>query len=48
MGDLLGESSPKENVVALVEALGRTLSGEGADVPIANVVGAIDPVYASG
>ena len=43
---LMGESSRRENVVALVQALGQILKEEGADVPVEDAVGAIEGVYA--
>jgi alanine-glyoxylate transaminase/serine-glyoxylate transaminase/serine-pyruvate transaminase len=43
---LMGESSRRENVVALVQALGQILKDEGADVPVTDAVGAIERVYA--
>ena len=42
---LMGESSRRENVVALIEALGRILKEEGADVPVTDALGAIERVY---
>ena len=42
---LMGESSRRENVLALVEALGRILKEEGADVAVEDAVGAIEAVY---
>ena len=44
----MGESSRRENVVALIEALGQILKDEGADVPVADAVGAIEKVYTGG
>ena len=43
---LMGESSRRENVVAVVQALGQILKDEGADVPVTDAVGAIERVYA--
>ena len=45
---LMGESSRRENVVALIEALGQILKDEGAEVPVTDALGAIEKVYADG
>ncbi len=45
---LMGESSKKENVTALVEALGRILREEGADVRLEDAMEAIEKVYGGG
>lgn len=45
---LMGESSRRENVVRLVEALGRILNDEGASVPTEDAVGAVEKAYAGG
>ena len=42
---LMGESSRKENVVALVESLGQILREEGADVAVEEALGAIQRTY---
>ncbi len=43
---LMGESSRRENVVALIEALGRILEEDGAGVSVTDAAGAIERVYA--
>ena len=45
---LMGESSRRENVVRLVEALGRILNDEGASVPTADAIGAVEKEYGGG
>lgn len=45
---LMGESSRKENVVALVEALGQILREEGADVAVEEALAAIEGTYGAG
>ena len=42
---LMGESSRRDNVVALVEALGQILREEGADVAVEDALRAIETVY---
>lgn len=45
---LMGESSRKENVVRLVEALGRILQEEGADARVKEALEAVEGAYAGG